>query len=97
MLDMIHIESALNSIVLPQSLLNCQDVHCEDPSHSDDADTVIVNILECVEKTAFEVSLFLFRQKLCQKIRYLVGLQKLLLIVIWHISGIKFGYQPIGQ
>ena len=39
---------------MPESLSSCHDVHCDNPGHSEDADNVIVDILECVDKTAFD-------------------------------------------
>ena len=39
---------------MPESLSSCHDVHCDNPGHSEDADNVIVDILECVEKTAYD-------------------------------------------
>jgi hypothetical protein len=40
----------LSSVIVPESLSSCHDVHCDNPGHSEDADNVIVDILECVER-----------------------------------------------
>ena len=48
------LEKDLAELVIPDSLSNCQDVHCTDPDHCDDADNVIVEILQRVEKSAYE-------------------------------------------
>ena len=49
-----NLEVGLSSINLPESLTSCRDVHCSNPSHSDDADKAIIDILECIEKTSFD-------------------------------------------
>ena len=48
------LENELSSITIPQILSNCQDVQCDNPSHTDDADRANIEILECVEKAAYE-------------------------------------------
>ena len=35
-------------------LSKCQDVHCADPSHCEMADNLIIEVLQCVEKSAYE-------------------------------------------
>ena len=44
----------LNDITIPQSVLTCRDVHCQDTSHFDDVDCLTVNVLEAVQSCAFE-------------------------------------------
>jgi hypothetical protein len=45
-----ELENALSVINFPEMLSNCQDVHCDDPSHSEKADDLIIQVLQCVEK-----------------------------------------------
>ena len=50
----VSLETELSNIILPDSLLHCRDVHCDDPSHSADADSIIIEVLQRVEKSAYE-------------------------------------------
>ena len=43
------LEDDLSSIQIPDSLQSCNDVHCANEEHNNDADTAIITVLECVE------------------------------------------------
>ena len=49
-----HLENALLELDIPESLANCNDVHCDNPLHSETADNIIVDILQSVEKAAYD-------------------------------------------
>ena len=49
-----NLEESLLEIKIPESLLHCHDVHCDDPAHSEEADNFIVDILQSVEKAAYD-------------------------------------------
>ena len=49
-----NLDNKLNNIIIPQSVLECQDVHCNDPTHYQDVDNLTISILETVETSAFE-------------------------------------------
>ena len=47
-----ELDNALSVINFPEILSNCQDVHCQDPYHCEMADTIIMEVLQCLEKSA---------------------------------------------
>ena len=49
-----NLEINLSAISIPESLSRCRDVHCNDPGHNEDADNAIMEVLQCVEKAAYE-------------------------------------------
>ena len=46
--------SALLKIKIPEPLLDCSDVHCDDPAHTEAADNIIADILLSVEQVAYD-------------------------------------------
>ena len=48
-----NLENALLQLNFPATLTNCRDVHCDDPAHCEEADKMIIEILQCVEKSAY--------------------------------------------
>ena len=50
----VNLENKLKNIIIPQSVLECKDVHCKDPTHYQDVDNLTISILETVETSAFE-------------------------------------------
>ena len=50
----IKLDDQLNNITIPQSAISCVDVHCQDPQHCNDVDTLMISILENVEQCAIE-------------------------------------------
>ena len=49
-----HLENALLKIKIPEPLLDCSDVHCDDPAHTEAADNIIADILLSVEQVAYD-------------------------------------------
>ena len=49
-----NLENALNQITVPEALSNCQDVHFDNPTHCEEADNLIIEILQSVERSAYE-------------------------------------------
>ena len=47
------LENLLTQVEVPVSLANCKDVHCTNPTHCEEADSFIIQILQCVERSAY--------------------------------------------
>ena len=49
-----NLENDLRAIHIPDSLHSCKDVHCMKEEHNDDADNTIIQVLESVERNAYQ-------------------------------------------
>ena len=50
----VKLDQLLNNISVPESIQNCRDVHCNDPTHCDASDELTSNILSAVQIAANE-------------------------------------------
>ena len=48
------LEDRVSSLIVPESLSSCRDVHCQDPSHIKDLDNFTLDLLETMQDVAEE-------------------------------------------
>ena len=49
-----NLEEALLEVKIPESLLDCNDVHCDNHAHLVTADNIIVDVLQSIEKASYD-------------------------------------------